>query len=142
MGESNSVTFFCRPCNLERDYDAVKRFLSFNWGPNEVPYWQARCKCKRILWRHIEDKHKDPYVYYSPSLRKYRAENWRDLVQPGDKSFKTLYTKTANEMEEAQEKAELKEKAEIKNRDRALKELKKNVYVDSALKKTVERIYE
>jgi len=45
-------------------------------------------------------------------------------------------------MEEAQEKAELKEKAEIKNRDRALKELKKNVYVDSALKKTVERIYE
>src|SRR3990167_3279472 len=111
MGESNCVTFFCRDCDLERDYYAIKRYLSQNWGPNEIPYWQGRCEeCGRILWRHIVDKHRDPYVYYSPSLRRYRAENWRDLVQPGDPHFRTLYTGTQKEIEETDEKAFLKEK--------------------------------
>ena|SRR3990167_9591508 len=132
MAESNNITFFCRECNLERDYNAVKY-----WHGKE-PYWAAKCVCGRKLVRYIVNKHLDPYYQISPSLRKYKAENWRDLVQPGDKDFKTLYTKTANEMEEAQEKAELKAKEEKVARDKILKEIPK----DYRLRETVAKLYE
>ena len=139
MGGADYITFFCRTCNLERDYYAVKRLLDI---PTPNYYWQAKCRCGKILWRHIVDKLTDPYVYNSPSLRKQRYENWRDLVQPGDPHFKTLYTKAQKDLEEAQEKSELKAKADIKKRDNIFKYLKKTTYVDSALKRTVEKIYE
>ena len=138
MGESNSVTFFCRACDLERDYYAVKRYLSHNWGPNEVPYWQAKCECGRILWRHIIDKYRDPYVHYSPSLRQYRAEHWRDLVQPGDPQFRTFYTNTQKEIEEAEEKSFLKEKNNKEQRDKMLRAIPK----DHRLQETVAKLYE
>ena len=64
------------------------------------------------------------------------------MVQPGDPHFKTLYTNTQKDIEEAEEKAELKAKANIKKRDRILKHLKQTVHVDTELKRTVEKIYE
>jgi len=122
------VSFWCQDCGLDQDLEAY-------------PFankWEARCKgCGRSLWRLRKEIENDPYYRKSEKLRIQRKMMKKDLLQPGESGFKTLYPETVRQLEQAEENFEKKQKEDRERRDRLYKKYHHDINRREVLKKAI-----
>lgn len=112
--------FWCDKCKIDvstfsyvREYKVYKDYCYIGFCPD----------CKAKLIRYPDDKiSKDPYYRKSYKNRLFMEKHKKDLVQPGQPGFKTLYKEQADKMEEAEQKQEQRKIKEKKERDKFIKE--------------------
>ncbi|MDZ4232053.1 MAG: hypothetical protein U1C72_02245 [Candidatus Pacearchaeota archaeon] len=122
MVPRTSVSFFCRECGFDQDIPAFK--FSLKTGEE---FFEARCKtegCGKAVRRYVTEVRKDPYYHLSPKMREERARMARDLIQPGQYGFETLYRKQWLDIERKREEYENKAKRYKEQRDEFVKEMK------------------
>lgn len=108
------VSFYCNKCGKDSDIEEGHgrgkcRFARLSTG--EV-YLRAACPaCKAKVVRYVTERARDPYFLRSKKLRRQRQELRRDLIQPGQPGFQTLYPAQWRQIEEATAKVEAREKA-------------------------------
>lgn len=87
-----NLGWWCEHCQLDftaRGYKVV--VWPAAWS-EPIARWERKCiKCGRYLRRYITDSHLDPYFRESKELKKLRITYRRDLLQPSDPGFRTLY---------------------------------------------------
>lgn len=85
--------FYCQHCKTDFVTQAYKQV--FNWGEETLAKWipiKAKHKgCSYPVYRHITDVLADPYYRYSKLVQKQQKQYAKDLLQPGQYGFKTLY---------------------------------------------------
>lgn len=107
-----SVSFWCEKCRADHDLPAVKTPWTVN-GADEW-YWQARCpNCSSKLIRYGDAKN-DPYFVQSDLKRKDAYELRKELLQPGQDGFATLYPEAQRKLEETREKVAVKKEKKKK----------------------------
>jgi len=82
--------FWCNDCKL--DFGAVA--FKYEWTYNRVPYarYESKCKdCNKRVIRYITDKQWDPWFWRSKNNEIQRKKYAKDMLQPGDPGFTTLY---------------------------------------------------
>jgi|SRR3990167_7050953 len=115
------VSFWCKRCKLDQDLPAEKRYY---YGGGEK--FVSKCKCGEELMRLITEKHLDPYFRESEKLRRQRAMMEKELIQPSDPRFRTLYKDEYDRIEKAKENYE----NEIKKRKERITRYKKELVHD------------
>ena len=127
------VTFYCRECDSEQDREPYPGLY------RGEKYWWTKCKkCRRKLIRYVDNKNQDPYFRLSPKLRRERQEYSKDLIQPGQTGFKTLYPKSHRAIQEAEERG-FKAREETK---RKKMKVKKMAGLDRKLNKVIDKLYD
>lgn len=106
--------FWCDRCNQDFETLAVKQ--CFTWNNELCAKYVAQGKhtknseeCNRVCIRHITDVSTDPFFRHSKLIRDQQRKYAKDLLQPGDVGFKTLYgdpMKKSNELQENRERAD------------------------------------
>jgi glycyl-tRNA synthetase alpha subunit len=87
---------------------------------SRVPYkiYEAKCpKCWDKYLRREVGNPNDPYYRNSPKIRRQIKEQVKDLVQPSDPKFQTLYKKEWDKIQEQRAKEELRLVEEKKRKD-------------------------
>lgn len=82
------MAFFCTGCQEDFVAPAYK-----TWNPiHGIGTWNSFCyNCESIVYRHVTDTKDDPYYEYSAKIRHMRSSYERDIIQPGQYGFGTLY---------------------------------------------------
>lgn len=107
------VSFYCKNCELDQDRDAN---IGYYCGGGKK--FIARCqKCKRELFRLIDEKKNDPYYFQSKNVIMNRQKFLKETLQPNQEGFRMYYKKEYEKMEKAKEEYEKKEKEEKRERD-------------------------
>lgn len=106
------ISFWCDKCKRDVDtpYYREKSCLDAKW-------YEGICVCGEKLMRYITERHKDPYWYKSEKVRYERRRHAKDLIQPSDPRFKSVYPKEYERLEAVKEANEKKKLDEIKKRD-------------------------
>lgn len=126
------VDFYCRHCGLDQTKEAVK--LSNRW----VVWNYTHCtQCNRGIIRYIDDLQNDPYYYYSKKAKSERNKYRKDLIQPHQSGFKTLYGKQYKELETQRESRAKIHKENKISRDKFFKD-NNNVHNKKAVLKAIE----
>lgn len=113
------ISFYCKVCGTDSDipegngprdchFDSLSTGESYIWG--KCP----ECNCKVV--RYVTEQQIDPYFTQSKRLRRQRKELKRDLIQPGQPGFQTLYPKQWKQIEEATARVHEREEAEKKSK--------------------------
>lgn len=80
--------FWCDHCQLDFIAPAHKFWSS----RHNIGTWQTFCpNCHAWVYRYITSKVLDPYYFKSQYMMSMRGVNAKDLIQPGEFGFKTLY---------------------------------------------------
>ncbi|KKN24239.1 hypothetical protein LCGC14_0896840 [marine sediment metagenome] len=80
--------FWCDHCSIDFVAPSYKTWSIIH----EVGAWHSFCPlCEGIVYRHITDKIIDPYYNKSEKLRVMRGEAYKDLMQPGEYGYQTMY---------------------------------------------------
>ena len=121
-----TIDFWCTAC--KKDLELPARVL------NDY-YFIAQCNgededgdlCDKKLYRHIKNKHEDPYFRLSEKLRSERIRMSKDLIQPNDPRFKLYYKDEYDKIERAEQEYELKKKRDAEEKGRLLSENRHNI---------------
>ena len=126
------VTFYCKECDAEADREPYPGVYQGE------KYWWTKCiSCRRKLIRYVEHKERDPYLF-SPRLRRERQEFRKDLLQPGQSGFQTLYPKTHRVLQETEER---RHKERLTTQKKKMK-VKKMAGLDHKLNKVIDKLYD
>lgn len=99
--------FWCKTCELDFNRTGLKVTRRAYESEQLLAWYATRCeKCYSRCIRFITDKHLDPYYRESALLQHQRKIQSRDLLQPGDAGFKTLYGDPYKKYHDQMEKAE------------------------------------
>lgn len=125
------VSFYCKSCRLDQKLPAEECRNSFG------AWFKARCeRCKRKLIRFITKPHLDPYFHESKRVLQDRYRFQKDLIQPGEYGFRTLYPKEWAKFVKAEEVWNLEQEKKKKDRDAFYNENK--LYNRTLAKKVIE----
>jgi len=125
--------FWCREC--EEDLVLLAEIVT---ASDKSSAWRARCpKCDGLLLRYITFRKDDPYYRLSRKVKIEREMYKRDLVQPNEAGFRTLYPEQAKKLEAEEEVREKKAKEKKKEADKFFKE-NKSIHTKEAVKKVLE----
>lgn len=128
-----TVSFYCNRCRLDADLPSFKERNQFGeWFASKCP------SCERKLIRYVTEKASDPYFHTSLKLKKERTEYSKDLLQPGQEGFQTLYKKEWDAIENASEEWERKQREKKEERERFLKEHSYNIRQKNFAKQVIE----
>jgi len=126
------VDFYCRSCELDQTKKSFK--MSNQW----VSWHYSRCsECSGDMVRYIEDVKNDPYHYYSKKAKYEREKYRKDLIQPGQSGYQTLYGKQYKELETQRESRENTHKTNKKGRDKFLYDYK-SIHTKQAALRAIE----
>lgn len=82
--------FWCNKCKTERVARGFKIVQSdWNNPGKKIAFYEALA-CHRLR-RRITEKYLDPYFNISHNVRKQRLDQAKDMIQPGQWGFDTLY---------------------------------------------------
>lgn len=85
------MEFWCDHCQIDFVAPAHKQWIERHLTGT----WQSFCPiCEGWVYRHITAKVVDPYYFKSEKVRNMRGINAADLLQPGERGFKTYYGDT------------------------------------------------
>lgn len=85
---SQRTAFWCDRCNIDFVAPAYKVWSDAHQHGN----WQSFCPvCGDWVFRYITAKKLDPYYLRSEKIQVMRGESAKDLIQPGNYGFRTLY---------------------------------------------------
>lgn len=83
-----TVSFWCERCRKDFDATAIRQ-ESFR---HNEQYWCAFCKkCNNKCVRYITRQSDDPYYLKSEKLRRMRQQYSKDILQPGQTGYNTIY---------------------------------------------------
>lgn len=87
------LDFYCKTC--KKDFVARARKQIDNWDKNKAYY---KIKCRKGHWniRHITDRFKDPYFFWSRKVARDRFIHYQDSLQSFQTGFNMVYGKTNN----------------------------------------------
>ena len=83
------LDFHCQHCNL----DFVARAAKQLDGWNKIAYYKTKHRCGEWAIRHITDRFQDGYFFHSRKVAYDRGVNAKELLQPFQSGFNTLYGK-------------------------------------------------
>lgn len=84
----SKVAFFCQACQEDFVAPAYKKWSTLH----ELGTWFSMCPyCESEVYRHITEKIADPYHHLSNKSRHMKSINARDILQPNQYGFNTLY---------------------------------------------------
>lgn len=127
------ISFWCEPCGKDLDLPAMKDKLSTG-----EKYWFSRCPfCNLKVVRYITEAKFDPYFRKSKKLALQRKMLRKDLIQPGEDGFQTIYKKEWDKLEAAREAYEKKILLAEKEKREFLKKNSYNVHVKEAAKRVI-----
>ena len=127
------VDFYCRDCKKDQNLPANKN--SNRYGE----WFVSRCNfCGRQVIRYITERHNDPYFRLSKSVIIARRTHARDLVQPGEYGFRTLYKEQWDAIGRANEKWEREAREEERYWNEKFKEGRHDIERRKAVKKAEE----
>ena len=82
------MEFWCGACQI----DFVAPAYKFWSEVHKLGAWHSVCpSCERMVIRHVNHKDSDPYYEQSAKVRVMRGEAAKDMLQPMDYGFETLY---------------------------------------------------
>lgn len=109
------VSFFCSHC--DKDFDEFAREAG---ALDNVKWFTEHRECGRMCFRYRDPK-KDPYYKISHKIQQELRRYAKDLVQPNDPEFDTLYPQHKKKREEdlmKKEEEEWKRESKIGSRDK------------------------
>lgn len=83
------LDFYCKRC--EKDFCGRAKKQVDSW--RNIAYYKLKHRCGNWCIRHITNREKDPYYYYSKKVAKDRGDNYKNLIQPFESGFNLLYGK-------------------------------------------------
>lgn len=82
------MAFFCQACQEDFVIPAYRRWSTLH----EIGTWQSFCPyCDSEVYRHITSRTEDPYNHLSNKTVHLRSSAARDILQPDEYGFNTLY---------------------------------------------------
>lgn len=82
------MEFWCDRCHVDFVAPAYKIWSYYH----EQGSWHSVCPlCELLVYRHITAKTLDPYYEKSTKIRIMRGEGVKDMIQPNQYGFQTLY---------------------------------------------------
>lgn len=127
-----STSFWCERCRSDLDLFAVMK------DNGRARWFYARCPhCGSGLMRYVDEKHKDPYYRKSVKIRKEREKHRKDMLQPGDAGFQTLYPESYAQLHKAEEMWYNKAVARKKSQEEFYKKYKHDVNQRELVKKAI-----
>lgn len=82
------MEFWCDRCRFDFVAPAYKVYSYIH----DVGSWHSMCpSCESIVYRHITAKKFDPYYAKSEKVRIMQGESIREILQPGQYGFRTMY---------------------------------------------------
>ena len=106
------ISFWCKECR--KDFDAPGEMTDNGLAK----FFKGKCPKSHRAIRYITDRHLDPYFLESEKMKAHRAFYRKDLIQPGEAGFKTLYAEEWKRIEAAKEAHEQKRIAWEKEREK------------------------
>jgi len=110
----DSIDFYCDRCRADfrsRGYKTVQKIFD-----PPIAFYEGRCRCGTWCRRFITDQSQDPYYRKSRRVKELAERFRKDMLQPGEPGFKTLYgdpyAKFYEEMER-QERAKWQKKPSV-----------------------------
>ncbi len=102
-----NVDYWCTQC--EMDCTGPGRKIVQTSFAQPIAFYEGRCPKDHRIRRQITDQTTDPYYTHSRVVKAMRQEFAKDLLQPGQPGFNTLYgdpnTQFYAQLEEAERKA-------------------------------------
>ena len=102
--DTKMIEFWCDEC--KKDLTALGHksiILSF---VEPFAKYDGKCPKGHRVYRYITDKTEDPYWRKSENVKRDRRRHAKDLLQPGDYGFQTLYGDPNKKRNDALEKQE------------------------------------
>ena len=121
------VSFWCDKCH--EDFDTPSRVKKTYY---EDGYFISHCPKNHEVVRYITGKEDDPYFFKSEKMKRQRYEFRKDIIQPGQDGFETLYKKEYDKIEKAREAYEKKMMQRKREAEAYYKKLKEQ-QVDSKI---------
>ena len=82
------MEFWCDHCSIDFVAPAYKVWSDIH----NIGSWHSFCPyCEIIVYRHITMKNMYPYYNKSEKVKHMRSKSFKDMLQPGDYGFKTMY---------------------------------------------------
>lgn len=129
ISEEKVISFWCDACKIDFDERAHRykscvtvmkdgRIIGYKYPAERNEWWEAKCKkCGRDVIRYITDAGSDPYFRKSEKVKRQIYAMRKDLIQPGEYGFSTLYGEQQRKMDAQKENAEVENDDKKKNRD-------------------------
>ncbi len=84
--------FHCSNCSKDYFPRVVYKIAEDDWNTKQTfRYWKSKCSCGQWNKRFITQKAHDPFYKYSTTIKRDRAMNYKDLIQPNERGFSMLY---------------------------------------------------
>lgn len=83
------LDFYCKHC--KRDFKGRAKKQIDNWST--IAYYKIKHICGNWCIRHITDRVRDPYFYYSKNVARDRGEATLDTLQSFETGYNMVYKK-------------------------------------------------
>lgn len=85
-----NVDYWCEGCRMDCTGPGRKIVQTLFKGPR-IAFYEGKCPVGHRLRRRITDQQSDPYYHDSKLVRMLKDHFAKDLLQPGQAGFNTLY---------------------------------------------------